>query len=204
MITKEHFDRDLDALLAEDENPFNAWVSTPTGVQSRHPLEASVLILGINNTEGLKHPFRYYWDPESGYNQPLRDLDLGELTPSKGRMRSLVPEEVGVVKTNVYEKNSAKVKDLTAAAKVVREKTIIWILGRCLGIKVVVTLGVHPAKVYTKLRERYPGFPPAINVRHPTAWGIRKEDWNAEEAKIAKLFTVEHYELHTDVSGYDD
>jgi hypothetical protein len=88
-------------------------------------------------------------------------------------MRPLVPEEVGAVKTNVYEKNGAKVKDLTAEDKVVREKTIIWILERCRGIKGVVTLGVPPAKVYKKLWERYPEFPPAINVRHPQEWGLR-------------------------------
>jgi hypothetical protein len=42
---------------------------------------------------------------------------------------------VGVVKTNVYEKNSKKLQDLTAADKFVREKTIRWILERCPGDK---------------------------------------------------------------------
>lgn len=42
----------------------------------------------------------------------------------------------------------------------------------------VVPLGDDPAEVYTKLRKRYPGFPLAISVPHPTAWGIRNEAWN--------------------------
>jgi hypothetical protein len=186
MITKAQFDQDLKALLVEDKNPFNAWVMPPGGVQPCHPLDASVLILGINNTVDFPEgkSFETYWDPESGYNQPLRDQDLGKRSSTKRRMRRLIPEGVGVVKTNVYEKNSASVKELTAAHKVVREKTIRWILEHCPAIKLVVTLGGPPKKVYKKL-PRYPGFPPVIDVDHPAAWGVEKETWDMWEAKIA-------------------
>lgn len=124
MLPTEDFDRDLRNWL-DGQNGFPFWCGSlkrnpedPKNfvLQSGHPLDAKLVVVGYNPSSGVDEPWDYFWDSVTGFDlkkfQECRTAKCNNdgkgrpVSKTRKKIYQLVAETIGcdsvVVNTNIY------------------------------------------------------------------------------------------------------
>lgn len=180
-MTKEDFDRELHNWL-NGHNGFPFWCGSlkrnpedPKNfvLQSGHPLDAKLVVVGYNPSSGVDECWWSFWDPRAGFDlnkfQECRNAKCARskkgkpVSKTRKKIYRLVAETIGwdsiVVNTNIYWAVSSIAKKLP---KEHREfASIEWLLQK-IPDAVVVCHGKPAREKYEELRQSHSSLPRAI------------------------------------------